>query len=280
MNKLSLISMFKNESSIIKQWIEHYLDEGVEHFYLIDNGSTDDYKNEIKDYMSYITLVIDPIRYKAVNCWGTQQILQNKYFLEKVKKESDWVFICDLDEFLFSTKHNTLIKCLKNSRFDCIKIPYIYFGSTYINTPKNICISLNLSQNYSNNQLPKTLADYGGEKSILKTKYLKLINCHGHKLNTDKIFRCNFNKICDFRLNHYQIISKNYYDNVRCVRGGGVHGTNSKNYKLNLYEEKNKKFTQLENNILRDKKLDKMYIKKNIKFYFNRWINNNLVNIN
>ena len=56
MYKLSIISMFKNESSIIKQWIEHYLEEGVEHFYLIDNGSTDDYNTQIKDYMNYITL--------------------------------------------------------------------------------------------------------------------------------------------------------------------------------------------------------------------------------
>jgi hypothetical protein len=265
--------MFKNESSIIKQWIEHYLDEGVDHFYLIDNGSTDNYEDEIKDYMKYITLIKDSIRHKVVNCWGTQQILENKYYLEKVKKESEWVFICDLDEFLFSTKHNTLITCLKNSKFDCIKIPFIYFGSKYINTSKNICISLNLSENYETKKLPKTLERFAGEKSILKTKYLKLIDCHDHNLNTNKIFRCNYNDICDFRLNHYQIISKDYYNNIRCVRGGGVHGTSSKNYQLELYNEKNNKFTEKENNILRDKKLNKIYIKKNLSLYFNKWIN-------
>ena len=31
--------MFKNESMIITEWIEHYLREGIDHFYLIDNGS-------------------------------------------------------------------------------------------------------------------------------------------------------------------------------------------------------------------------------------------------
>ena len=74
MYKLSIISMFKNESSIIKQWIQH--------FYLIDNGSIDDYKNEIKDYMNYIILIIDPYR-QAIN---TQNVLINKYFLDKIKK--------------------------------------------------------------------------------------------------------------------------------------------------------------------------------------------------
>jgi hypothetical protein len=38
MHNLSILSMFKNESMIIKDWFEHYLKEGVEHFYLIDNG--------------------------------------------------------------------------------------------------------------------------------------------------------------------------------------------------------------------------------------------------
>ena len=38
MYNLSILAMFKNESWIIKEWIEHYLLEGVDHFYLIDNG--------------------------------------------------------------------------------------------------------------------------------------------------------------------------------------------------------------------------------------------------
>ena len=27
----------------MKEWLEHYINEGVEHFYLIDNGSDDEY---------------------------------------------------------------------------------------------------------------------------------------------------------------------------------------------------------------------------------------------
>ena len=54
MHEISIISMFKNESSIIKCWIQHYIDEGIDHFYLIDNGSTDNFKTEIKDYMNKI----------------------------------------------------------------------------------------------------------------------------------------------------------------------------------------------------------------------------------
>jgi hypothetical protein len=41
MYSISVLAMFKNESSIIQEWLEHYLAEGVQHFYLIDNGTTD-----------------------------------------------------------------------------------------------------------------------------------------------------------------------------------------------------------------------------------------------
>ena len=50
MYNLSIVAMFKNESSIIKQWIKHYIDEKVDYFYLIDNGSNDNYYDEIKEY--------------------------------------------------------------------------------------------------------------------------------------------------------------------------------------------------------------------------------------
>ena len=74
MHNLSILSMFKNESMIIKDWIEHYLKEGVQHFYLIDNGSTDDYLEKIKIYEKYITLVKDATRLPK----NTQTHLYNK----------------------------------------------------------------------------------------------------------------------------------------------------------------------------------------------------------
>ena len=59
---LAIVAMFKNESSILESWIEHYIKEGVQHFYLIDNGSTDDYQKILNPYMDIITLVKDPDR--------------------------------------------------------------------------------------------------------------------------------------------------------------------------------------------------------------------------
>jgi hypothetical protein len=35
MYNLGLVAIFKNESNIFDEWLKHYIDEGIEHFYLI-----------------------------------------------------------------------------------------------------------------------------------------------------------------------------------------------------------------------------------------------------
>ena len=92
-NTLCLIGCFKNEGMIIEEWINHYINEGVEHFYLIDNGSTDDYELTIDKYKSKITLIKDDLR---LDTHGTQQFLLNKYFKDVIKKYT-WVINVDLD---------------------------------------------------------------------------------------------------------------------------------------------------------------------------------------
>ena len=48
---LSVLAIFKNETMNLKMWIDHYLWQGVEHFYLIDNGSTDKPLAILKEYI-------------------------------------------------------------------------------------------------------------------------------------------------------------------------------------------------------------------------------------
>ena len=45
MSSLCLVAIFKNESHILKEFITHYIKQGVDHFFLIDNGSNDNYSD-------------------------------------------------------------------------------------------------------------------------------------------------------------------------------------------------------------------------------------------
>jgi len=48
---LSLMSMFKNEAEIMKEWLDHHLGHGVDHFYLVDDNSDDNYGEILKPYI-------------------------------------------------------------------------------------------------------------------------------------------------------------------------------------------------------------------------------------
>ena len=132
---LSVFAIFKNESHIIKEWIEHYLSEGVEHFWLIDNGSTDDYESEIQQYIDKITLFKDSTKH-------SQSPLYNKYVLPELYK-TEWVIGCDLDEFMWSTK-GTISDVLHDveENIGLIQIPWEQYGSSgHVKQPENVISS-------------------------------------------------------------------------------------------------------------------------------------------
>ena len=49
--KICVVAIFKNESYVLKEWLEHYLREGVDTFLLIDNDSSDNYKPILEPFL-------------------------------------------------------------------------------------------------------------------------------------------------------------------------------------------------------------------------------------
>ena len=56
---LSVLAIFNNEGHIFREWLDHYLAEGVDFFYLINNFSEDAdvFLPILQEYRSYIHLV-------------------------------------------------------------------------------------------------------------------------------------------------------------------------------------------------------------------------------
>ena len=72
---ICLNMIVKNESHIMKEWLQHYIQQGVDYFFLIDNGSNDNYMDAINTFADKIHLIIDPLP-------GHQTFLYNHHFLE------------------------------------------------------------------------------------------------------------------------------------------------------------------------------------------------------
>ena len=288
MYQLSVIAMFKNESWIIREWIEHYLLEGVEHFYLIDNGSTDNYEEKIKDYMDKISLVKDSTRLK----YGTQSYLCNKIFLDKIKVETKWIIICDIDEYIYArNKYEKIIDALDDlpSNIETIWVPWKIFGSNgHIKQPTSIVQSFT-KRSYQQGSF------LGHGKSIVKAQNLLNFGCCGHYVevennstintpNGNNYYQFDFNEnSCsnfNLQLNHYMLLSEEYYLNIKCNRGGGESGLVVK-YSIDFFRDNDKKHNIINDTELLNKKNNyykkleehKLIFKPNDAELFRKYIN-------
>jgi len=106
----SVGAMFKNESHSIKEWIMHYLHHGVEHFYLINDNSSDNFIEIIQEYIDkgIVSLFNDNEGYYL----GRQRNLYNRHILPRIK-ETKWLLMVDIDEYVWSKMDVNLCNILK-----------------------------------------------------------------------------------------------------------------------------------------------------------------------
>ena len=109
---LSVLAIFKNETYVLKEWIDHYISEGVEHFYMIDNNSNDDPDTILKPYIDDGMVDLFHERRK-------QRFIQlpayNRLF-PKLKVESEWLLVIDLDEIMYARNgYNTIIDFIREN---------------------------------------------------------------------------------------------------------------------------------------------------------------------
>lgn len=159
MHFLSILAIVKNEDDFIKEFVEFYKLQGVDHFYIYDNESDISLKKTLKDYLSICT--INEIK------GDIQQINAYNNFLKNHKYETEWVAVFDIDEFVLTKKHHTLKEfILANSSIDCISINWVIFGNgKHIKKP----LSGLIIENYLYSEGKQHL----NVKSITKTSAIK-----------------------------------------------------------------------------------------------------------
>ena len=210
-HNFSVMSIFKNESMNLKMWIEHYLWQGVEHFYLIDNGSTDNPFDIIKEY---IDKGLVTYYYRAEK---HQQVQHYRYVFNKecLKNKTKWLCICDLDEFFFGTEQKMIDTICEFDNYNVIYTNSFFYGSdNLIDHPKDIRTSI----------LHREADIENGIKYIFKPSSINdssEIWIHW-LVKPGTLQKKQMNEITQnnkIRLNHYRIQSFEYYKNVKMTRG-------------------------------------------------------------
>ena len=89
-NGFVVVAIFKNEAMNFAEWISHYLWQGALHFYLVDNGSTDDWISTIpKEVHAQVTVTRDEASHIQRRSYSSLlPILQERH-------PKDWALIID-----------------------------------------------------------------------------------------------------------------------------------------------------------------------------------------
>ena len=213
---LGVLTYFKNERSSIYEWILHYKKWGVDHIWMIDNGSKDNYNIDQFIKEGFVTV------YKEPNL--SQQNSYNKYVTE-IKKEVKWLGVFDMDEFLYSKEKDNLKQVISNINKDnkIISIQMtIFFPSTF--ESKESIIEMNIQRKcFDSNKHPKCL---------FNLDLINRVSIHGFGVNKKLHLTADKTLLC---INHYRYGSFEYLYGIKEGRGGGVHKDKYKNN----YDSKN-----------------------------------------
>lgn len=212
-HKLSIGAIFNNEANSLKEWLDHYIARGVDHFYLIDDNSNDNFLDVLDPYKDKITLfhIAERTQY-----WGRQIHYYNKYFLDKLQ-ETEWFLICDIDEYVWSSRFLKLkdcCDCLRQSQIFSLAIPMVLFGSNnQILQPKSIVKGFTKRSTMNKNYL-NFVTDVHQYKSIVLSSKVQQFEIHTHQVSCDTVYQNSLNLDLDLlRLNHYRLQSEEKWKN-------------------------------------------------------------------
>lgn len=125
--RVVICAMAKNEHKYINEWVEHYVNLGIDTIYLYDNDDED--KPLIKDYIN--PKYLDKVVIKNIRGQKREKLQHDIYtgFYIKYGATFDWCLFCDIDEFLFGI--NNFHSWLMQDRFrhsKQIRIKWKLFG--------------------------------------------------------------------------------------------------------------------------------------------------------
>jgi hypothetical protein len=133
--ELAICAVFRDEAPYLKEWIEFHKIVGVQHFYLYNNLSNDDYMDVLHPYIikGEVDLFDWPYESTDQTVWGPIQCSSYVHALKLAKGTVKWVAILDIDEFLFPTEKKKLTQLLKKyENYGGLVVNWLMYGTSGI----------------------------------------------------------------------------------------------------------------------------------------------------
>jgi glycosyltransferase involved in cell wall biosynthesis len=210
---LSILAQFKNETMNLKLWLDHHIWQGVQHFYLIDNGSTDRPLLILRDYIrrGIVSYFYRPTAASQVKNY-------REVFARKIWRRTRWLAVIDADEFLYGVDRRLISKIRSLEYYNLIYCNWFLYGTSGCKEhPQDIRMA---------NIHRQPEIDPLNTKYIVKTSAIRNPNqiwIHWiFKQNTiEPIKRGKKIRIANelVRINHYVCQSEEFFRKVKSVRG-------------------------------------------------------------
>jgi hypothetical protein len=229
--ELSACAIFQDEGPYLREWIEYHRMLGVQHFYLYNNNSTDNFRDVLSPYIKKNVVEIiewpsqpntnfDPIQMGAYN-----------HCIQKVKKDTRWMAIIDIDEFIVPVHYNNLQELLKNySSAGGLQIFWQFFGTSGVEKiPDNMTLVESLTW-----KAQKDDALHYNFKTIVQPRAVDEYKVHGgsYKKHWHEIFPHGTRggawqpiHIDIVRIHHYWMKDEDYFRNFKVPRREKFEGT-------------------------------------------------------
>ncbi len=225
---LAITAIFRDEARFLKEWIEYHRLIGVQHFYLYNNLSNDNYKEVLKPYIE--KRIVELIEWNAdhtnIYQWNDIQCSAYRDAIEKTSKKVKWLAVIDLDEFIVLVKEKNLVKFLKKyEEYSGLGVNWQTYGTSNVQqipSKKLLIESLKykLQTHHRANQ---------HVKCIVRPEYVStIVNPHwafyhtGCHVNADKIsfidHETPYVSIDKIRINHYWSRDIDFLLNVKWPR--------------------------------------------------------------
>ncbi|MEI8384528.1 MAG: glycosyltransferase family 2 protein [Nitrosomonadaceae bacterium] len=229
--KLGVMAIMKQEAMNLEEWIQHYLWQGIDQIYLIDNGSTDNSLKLVRPWIDQGVVKLISLE----EPWKQKVHYRTAFKNFHIADECQWLMIADLDEFWFCKKEGVNIREALNhyDEFDVIYTNWSMFGSSGHKVhPAGLRTQFLMRQ--------KGLGHHFNTKWICQTIALNdLEDLDVHKIRG----ACSSRTISDnemFQINHYMIQSLEYFTKIKMTRddAGNEAGGETRNINyFNHYDE-------------------------------------------
>ena len=170
---LAVTAIFKDEARYLKEWLDYHLLAGVDHFYLYNNNSSDNFKEVLAPYVAanLVTLIDFP-----------GKVMQLPAYLDALNRfrfSCRYMAFIDLDEFIFPQTNQSVVEVVdeilsRDSMAAALAISWRMFGS---NGHEKADYSRGVIERFTRRAPDKWEDFLPREKSLLRigNMYVKLI---------------------------------------------------------------------------------------------------------